>query len=286
MRRARLRALGAFRALGALGGCVAVAFLASTAGAAPSAVDMAVNIGAAVTNPGPPVLAANGSTVTVTSRNFYVFVDVSLIAPVAAKGTFRAELGSGLSWGADNPDPTEQCTSTPTTGECQTGDLQPIAGQSSAGWVWNVVAAQNGTYTFRAGLSAISDIDSDPSNDASSITIVVGESAPPTQPPPGGGAAAAKASGVKLSPTRPKAGSTVVASVRVTRGGSAVRPSAVTCSAAMGSVKVRGTPRAASGVASCLFKTLKSAKGKTMSGSVSFRAAGSAFTKRFATKLG
>jgi hypothetical protein len=278
MRRARSGALAA------LGGCVAVACLASTTGAAPSAVDVALNIGAAVTN-ARPALAANGSTVTVTSRNFYVFVDVSLITPVAAKGTIRAELGSGLSWGADSPDPTEQCTSTPTTGECQTPDLQPIIGQSDAGWNWNVVAAQNGTYTFRAGLSAISDTDSDPSNNASSITIVVNESAPPT-PPPGGGAAAPKASGVKLSPTRPKAGSTVVASVRVTRGGSAVRPSGIACSASIGGVRVRGAPRAASGVASCLFKTLKSAKGKTMSGSVSFHAGGSSFTKRFATKLG
>jgi hypothetical protein len=280
MRRARSRSLRA------LGGCVAVVCLAGTAGAAPSAVDVAVNVGASVTGTGAPALAANGSTVTVKSRNFYVFVDVALIAPVAAKATIRAELGSGLTWGADSPDPTEQCTSTPTTGECQIPDLQPITGQSSAGWFWNVVAAQNGMYTFRAGLIAISDTDSDPSNDASSITIVVDESAPPTQPPPGGGAAAAKASGVKLSPTRPKAGSTVVASVRVTRGGSAVRPSGITCSASMGGVKVRGTPRAASGVASCLFKTLKSAKGKTMSGSISFRAGGSAFTKRFATKLG
>lgn len=265
---------------------MAVACLASTAGAAPSAVDVAVNVGAAVTNTGPPALAANGSTVTVKSRNFYVFVDVSLIAPVAAKGTFRAELGSGLSWGADSPDPTEQCTSTPTTGECQTPDLQPIVGQGDAGWFWNVVAAQNGTYTFRAGLITISDTDSDPSNDASSITIVVDESAPPSQPPPGGGAAAPKASGVRLSPTRPKAGSTIVASVRVTRGGSAVRPSGVTCSASLGGAKIKGAPKAASGVASCLFKTPKSAKGKAMSGAVSFRAGGTAFTKRFATKLG
>jgi hypothetical protein len=247
---------------------------------------VALNIGAAVTN-ARPALVANGSTVTVKSRNFWVFVDVSLIAPVAAKGTMRAELGSGLSWGADSPDPSEQCTSTPTTGECQTGDLQPITGQSSAGWAWNVVAAQNGTYTFRAGLSAISDADSEPSNNASSITIVVDESAaPPTPPPPGDGAAVAKASAVKLSPSKPTAGSTLVASVRVTRRGSAVRPSGITCSALIGGVKARGAPRAASGVASCLFKTRKSARGKAMSGSVSFRAGGSAFTKRFSTTLG
>ena len=263
---------------------MAVACLASTAGAAPSAVDVAVNIGAAVTNTR-PVLAANGSSVTVTSRNFYVFVDVSLIAPVAAKGTIRSELGSGLSWGADSPDPTEHCTSTPTTGECQTGDLQPIVGQSDAGWFWNVVADQNGTYTFRAELTAISDTDGDASNNASSITIVVDETTGGVSGG-GGGPAIAKASAVKLSPARPGAGSTVVASVRVTKGGSPIRPTGIACSASIGGVKVRGASKAASGVASCLFKTPKSARGKAMIGSISFRAGGAAFTKRFSTKLG
>ena len=42
----------------------------------------------------------------------------------------------------------------------------------------------------------------------------------------------------------------------------------------------------ASGLASCLFKTPKSAKGKAMTGSIAFRAGGTAFTKRFATTLG
>lgn len=54
----------------------------------------------------------------------------------------------------------------------------------------------------------------------------------------------------------------------------------------MGGVKVKGGAKAASGLASCLFTTPKSAKGKTLAGSVSFRAGGQPFTKRFSVRLG
>jgi hypothetical protein len=266
-------------------GCVTAACAASVAGGAPAAVDLEVNVGAAVTN-SRPVLVANGSTVTVTSRTFYVFVDVSLIAPAAAKGTVRAELGPSLSWGRDGPDPGEQCVGTATAGVCEIGDLQPIAGQSSSGWFWDVVAPQNGAYTFGAALTSTSDTDTDLSNNASAITIVVSEAQGGGGGGGGGSAAAARASSVKLSPAAPKAGSRVVASVRVTKGGSPIRPTGVTCKGTIGGTKVKGGPRAASGVASCLFKTARSAKGKSLAGSISFRAGGSAFTKRFAVRLG
>jgi len=278
--------------LAALATIASVACAVGAAGASPSAVDAAVNVGAAVTNTRPS-LAPNGSTVTVAKRSFYVFLDVSLIAPVAAKGTVRAELGSGLAWGADGPDPTEHCVATATTGTCEIGDLQPIAGQSSSGWFWDVVAPQNGTYTLRAELTAVSDTDSDLSNNVSAITIVVNESTSGGGEASGGGGsggggggtAAAKAGAVKLSPLRPRAGSTVVAAVRVARGGSPLRPSGIGCAASIGAAKVKGAPRSASGVASCLFRTPKSAKGKVLAGTVSFSAGGTAFAKRFVAKL-
>jgi hypothetical protein len=49
---------------------------------------------------------------------------------------------------------------------------------------------------------------------------------------------------------------------------------------------MKGASKTASGVASCLFKTPKSAKGKTLLGSVSFAAGGTSFTKRFSARLG
>ena len=70
------------------------------------------------------------------------------------------------------------------------------------------------------------------------------------------------------------------------QGGSPVRPTGIMCAGSIGKVKVKGGARAASGVASCLFRTPKAAKGKALTGSVSFRAGGSTFTKRFATMLG
>ena len=267
-----------------LGVGVAILVAAGSAGASPASVDVAVNVGAAVTN-ARPALAPNGSTVTVTRRNFYVFLDISLIAPAAAKGTVRIELGPGLGWGSDAPDPSEGCVATASTGTCDIGDLQPIAGQSSSGARWNAVAAQNGTYTLRAEITALSDTDSDTSNNASAITIVVAEPTGGGSGGGGGGSASAKASAVKLSPTSPKAGSTVVASVRVTRGGSPVRPTRITCTASLGGAKVKGAGRSASGVASCRFKTPKTSKGKRLVGSISFEAGGSSFTRRFAVRL-
>ena len=126
------------------------------------------------------------------------------------------------------------------------------------------------------------------SNNKAAVTIVV------TEPSTGGGsggsggtgAASASASAVKLSPAKPKAGSTLVASVRVTRGGSAVKPTGIACAATVGKTKVKGGAKSSSGLASCLFKTPKAGKGKTMLGSVSFKAGGQSFTKRFSAKLG
>jgi hypothetical protein len=181
------------------------------------------------------------------------------------------------------------CTSTPTTGECQTPDLLPTTGQSGGGWFWNVVAPGNGTYTLSASIVEAAEPDPDPSNNSATITIVVNESAGGGGAggggSGGGGSAAATAGAAKLAPTSPRAGSTVVASVRVTRGGAPVRPTGVVCAASLGGAKVKGSPRAASGVASCLFRTPKSARGRTLAGSVSFRAGAALFTRRFATKL-
>src|SRR5574340_592884 len=93
-------------------------------------------------------------------------------------------------------------------------------------------------------------------------------------------------SGVTVSPAWPQAGSTVVASVRVSTGGSSVRPQGIACSATVAKSRVRGAGRAASGTASCLFKTPRSARGKILTGTISFRAQGIRVSRRFAVRLG
>ena len=265
-----------------------LAVVASTAGAVPAASDVALEVGASNTNASVTIVPTGG-TARVTSRNFFVFLSLSLASASPASAKARVELNGGLRWGVDYPDASETCTSTPTTGECEALYLEPTAGRSSYAWGWDVVAPANGTYTFNGEIVHTADTDPDSSNNTAQITIVVDDTVGSggSEGSGGGGTTAApKAGAVKLSPARPKAGSTVVASVRVTRGGSPVRPTGVGCTGSIGKVKVKGRARAASGVASCLFRTPKAAKGKALAGSVSFRAGGAAFTKRFATMLG
>lgn len=267
----------------------------TTAGAASTNVDIELNVGATLTaSPGglagQPTFVPNGSTVPMTRRNFVVHVDVSLItAAPGGRPKVRLELGGGLRWGVDAPDPTEGCASTPTTGECQAPvDLQPLPGQSGGGWYWDVVAPGNGAYTFRAELFDLAQPDPVPTNNSSMITIVVNEEAGGGGASGGGdgGSVALEVGAARLSPAKPTAGAPVVVSVRVARGGSAVRPTGVTCAAAIGKAKLAGAARAASGVASCRFATPRSAKGKLLAGSVTFRAGGQQFVKRFSTRLG
>ncbi len=269
--------------LAALGAAIGIGV--GAAGAAPTAVDVTLDIGAATQRGQNLPLVPNGGTVTVTRLNFVAGSVAELITPQPAAVKVRFELAPGLSWGSDLPDPTEDCTSTPTSGECQTPALQPITGQTGWGWQWDVVAERAGSYVIRSAIIEASEPDPDQSNNSSSITVVVSPSGGGSGGGGGGGGAAVVAGGVKLAPAKPRAGATFVASVRVTRGGSPVRPAGVTCSGSLGKAKVKGAPKAASGVASCRFKTPRSAKGKALAGTISFRAGGERFTKRFAARL-
>ena len=237
--------------LGAFAAGLVLVCLTSSAGASPAASNVELNVGADRSSTNPTIIP-NGGTATITSRDFYVFLAISLVSLTPNNATARVELSGGLRWGADNPDPTEKCSSTPTTGECTTGDLQPVAGGSEAGWFWDVVAPGNGTYTFKGEITKTADTDPDMSNNASQITIVVNETTGGGGGGwggggGGGGSAAATASAVKLSAARPRAGSTVVASVHVTRGGSPLRPSGIACPASIGGTRVRADPRRRAG---------------------------------------
>lgn len=259
----------------------------SMAGAAPTAVDLQIDIVAGTSLRGARFVP-NGGSATLAGPTFWAGVELSLITPQPASARIRFELAEGLRWGRDEPDPTEQCTATPTTGVCQSPQLQPISGGTGSGWAWEIIAARAGSYVLRAEILDASDTDPVESNNTASVTIVVTE--PSTGGGSGGGGGTATASvsagAVKLSPAKPKAGSTLVASVRVTRGGAPVKPAGIACSATIGKTKVKGGAKSSSGLASCLFKTPRSGKGKTMLGSVSFTAGGQSFTKRFSARLG
>lgn len=81
------------------------------------------------------------------------------------------------------------------------------------------------------------------------------------------------------------AGSTVTASVRIVLGGKLVWPSGVRCIGTIGDAKVRGVPKAKRGLASCIYRTPRTAKGKTLRGTVSFTARGERYVRRFFARL-
>lgn len=220
---------------------------------------------------------------TIGRLDFWAGPGVELITPQAATATIRFELADGLSWGADAPDPTEQCTSTPSSGECR-ASLEPITGRTGVGWAFNVVAARPGTYVLRAEIVQASDSDPNPANDTAMVTVVVTE--PGTSGGGGGGSPVIRASPVRLTPARPRAGSVVVAFVRVTSGANPARPSAVRCAGTTGGSRLRGVARARAGSATCTYRTPRSARGKLLRGAVSFTADGQRITRRFQARLG
>ena len=236
------------------------------------------------------MLTANGGTATVTRKNFVVHAEVDLItAASGGRPTIQLQLGEGLRWGTDYPDAADGCTSMQTTALCKSPvDLQPVTGQSSLGYYYDIIATQSGSFAYSAEIVDTADVDPVLSNNRSAITIVVNETSGGGSGGGGsaGGGASVRAGSVKLSPVKPKAGSTVVASVRVTKGGSAVRPVGVSCVASIGKATTKGAPTSKSGVASCRFKTPRSAKGKSLTGSISFRAGGSPFSRQFVARLG
>jgi hypothetical protein len=251
-------------AMGALG-VLTSATVSSTAAVA--ANDIAIQVG----------FGSRGSidsrTTTVSPFTLSVSVSGSVPAPV----TIVVELPDGLRWDSV-PSPTDGCTG--TTRVVCVGRLESSSGGTFAFWAWRVVAERPGSYAIRAAVTS-TDQDPDLSNDSFTFRFRVVHPAGG-----GGGPASLSASAVRLSPAQPKAGSTLVASVRVTKGGSAVKPTGIACSASIGGAKVKGGAKSSSGLASCIFKTPRSGKGKTMLGSVSFTAGGQSFTKRFSARLG
>ena len=213
-----------------------------------------------------------GESVTIGGLNFIAGFVVTNTGPDPTTVKVQIELPAGLHWGNDGPDPSEDCT-VGETSVCNAA-LGVQGNNDEAALGWDVVADAVGSYTLKVQVVESLTSDPDTSDNASSVTVVVTQPAKPKPPPKLPAAVAAGA--VKVSPAKPKAGSTVVASVRVTSGGSPVRPTGIACAATIGKTKVKGGAKSSSGAASCLFKTPKTGKGKTMLGSISFKAGGRA----------
>ena len=149
--------------------------------------------------------------------------------------------------------------------------MEPVTGGGSAGWGWDIVASQPGSYVVRGEILDATPPDSVPSNNASSVTIVV--------------LPAAVAGSVVLTPAKPKAGTAFTATVRITAGGAPLTPSRVSCQATLGGTALNGKRKPSSGAASCVYRTRSTAKGKVLRGTMYITAGGTRFVRRFSTKL-
>ena len=214
-----------------------------------------------------------------TSLNFQIFVEVASSGGVEQRFTARIRLPSGLRWGADGPDPGEGCTGTEPA-VCSQQMQRNQVGTVGGGWVWDIVAERGGFYEVTATVQPERP-DPNASNNMVTFRFEV------RRPTSGGGGTAspATASAVKLVPARPKAGSTVAANVRVSAGGTRLRPSRLRCVGNVGGVKVNGVARAGSGIATCRYRLPRAGKGQTFRGTISFTARGRSFTRRFAARL-
>ena len=277
-RRTQLVATAIVAAIVAAPGAVAV----SAAPAARTVASVSVNITvdqALASRRDNPTIVLNGGTKTLSKPNFLAGAVVSSVGPDPVGVRMRLELPPGLHWGSDAPDPSENCTGTVNVGDCHTAaDLDPNQFRGDSGWVWDVVADAPGSYILKAEIVETSRPDTDPTDNSSSVTVVITGS-------DNGGGSAVTTGPVKLSPAAPRAGSVVVARVRVTSGGSPTRPTKLACSAKVGAVAIRGRAQATVGTATCVFRTQRTMSGKTLRGTLIFTAGGTRVVKHFAAKL-
>jgi hypothetical protein len=250
-------------------GCVTVALVAAvTAAAAPTDANLSLLLGAAERPRGLPPPVASGATVRLGTFTFVVGASVTNAGAEATTVRMRIQLPQGLRWGFDQPDPTENCTSTPTSGECV---LQQPLTPGDVSWRWDVEAAEPGTYTVTAQTEPLTASDPNSTDNAASLTLVV----EPRR----------TASAATATPSRPRAGGVVSARTQVTYGGTAVTPTAVRCSARVGAARIVGTSAARSGVAVCRYRTKRTQRGQTLRGTIALTVAGTPITRRFSVRL-
>jgi hypothetical protein len=256
--------------------------LAAPAAGRLAADDVSVRVSLATT--GSTGIGFTSGTKT-SSLSFKIGADIESASGVVQTITLRIGLPQGLAWGADAPDPTEGCTGT-APAVCTRPLEAPLGGAVSLGFFWDVVAERPGFYEITATLEP-TDVDPDLTNNTSTfrVEVVATAGGGGSGGSGGGGVATVKASAVRVAPARPRAGSSFTATVRVSAGGSPVRPTRVACTAKLDRATLRGVPRARVGTATCSYRSSAAAKGQTVRGMIAFSAKGSRITRRFMVRL-
>jgi len=254
----------------------------SVAGAAPAraaADDVSLVVCLSASGPG----GQAGCLLNVTTTNQLTFGIVLVArssAAVIQPVRLTIQLPTGLAWATGlGPTAAEGCTGTsPVVCSKQLGGE---VGEATAGWAWHVVAAGAGIYEIAASL-ATTEGDPNTANNTSAFRVTV---APPSAAPSPPATPAVRAGSPRVAPARPKAGSNITVRVPVRVGSQLVRPIGVRCTAVIGRLRLTGTARATAGTATCVYRTPSTARGKTVRGALSFRAAGVSIKRTFTIRL-
>ena len=159
------------------------------------------------------------------------------------------------------------------TGTLDCGIQEILAGEQSDDR-GRLVATRPGSYTIVARLTELTVADPNSANNTSTTTITVGTTS-------------AALREFAVSPAKPRAGAPLRVSFAVVEAasGTPLRPSSVACAAVAGTAKVRGRGSVALSRAICTFVPPRSAKAKTLRGTVAATALGKRLKKAFAVRL-
>lgn len=222
------------------------------------------------------VSARNGGAIA--NQRFTISAQVVWNGAQNAAGEVKitVTLPAGISWAGPAAGPGQGCTRSAEQATCA-AKVSPGQGTNLAAafGIGTVVAQSPGTYTFSAAITETSAPDPNPSNNTTSMQVAVGRT---------------PAGGVKLKPPRPMAGVTVVAAMSVwSRTDQETFPldtGSVSCTAVIGKAKLPARGALSAGRATCTMKTPKTAKGKTLKGTMTASAGGAQLTRSFSTRVG
>jgi hypothetical protein len=206
---------------------------------------------------------------TANGLHFNLFFDVATTTGLIQPVTLSVGLPSGLHWGAIGPAPSDGCQGT-APAVC-TASTASNGGTIEVGWGWNVIADAAGTYTVTATATPTQP-DPNPANNMATFQFqVVVPAVTPTI--------------AVTKPTVARTGSIVSATVHVTADGAPARATNVSRTAAVGGATLHGKAHSADGVASCRYTTPRSARDKTLHGTLTVSVDGTTLTRTFSIKL-
>lgn len=211
---------------------------------------------------------APGRPQPVPGVSFTINVGIGNAGPDAASARLLLDVPEGLI--ATSPNPLGCPTGTGTL-DCGRQNLLPSDTSDAFN---NLVAARPGSYTIVVRATELSVTDPNLANNSASLVVAVQSPNPAV-------------TNFALSPSRPRAGAPLKASFAVVdkATGKDIMPSAVRCAGAVATTKIRRRGSVAAGRARCTFFPPRSAKGKTLRGSISATAEGKRLMKTFAVKL-